>query len=127
MQFERVNRVFDTLRATRDFERRELPFIRTIEDLDIVREIGFHQEAGQPLTLKQLYDLQVGAVATIQRRLATLKELGIVEQSRIDRDRRSFTLHLSPQVMQAYEHYLALLRKLSQKGRSKPPRAPPSA
>ena len=122
-----MNGVFDTLRAIRDFERRELPFIRTIEDLDIVREIGFHQEAGQPLTLKQLYDLQVGAVATIQRRLATLKKLGIVEQSRVDRDRRSFTLHLGPRVMLAYEHYLALLRKLSRKGRSKPHRGPSNA
>ena len=122
-----MNGIFDTLRAIRDFEREELPFIRTIEDLDIVREIGFHQEAGQPLTLKQLYELQVGAVATIQRRLATLKKLGIVAQSRIDRDRRSFTLHLSPQVLRAYERYLALLRRLSRKGRSKPHRAPPNA
>lgn len=108
--------VFDMLRRIKEFERAELPFISSMEDWDIVREIGFHQESGQPVTLKQLYELQVGAVATIQRRLAKLKELGVVEQVLIDRDRRSFTLHLSPRVLQAYERYALLLRKLSRKG-----------
>jgi DNA-binding MarR family transcriptional regulator len=105
--------IFQALGAIRDFERAELSFIRTMEDLDIVREIGFHQEAGQPLTLKTLYTLRIGAAATIQRRLAALKKLGVVEQIPMERDRRSFALHLSPAALKAYERYLSLMRKIS--------------
>ena len=107
--------VFDVLRTIREFEREELPFVRTMEDLDIVREIGFHQEAGQPLTLKTLYTRRIGAPATIQRRLSQLKKLGVVEQLRIDRDRRSSALHLSPRALKAYDGYLRLLRRVSRK------------
>jgi hypothetical protein len=118
---------FDVLRKIREFERAELPFIRSIEDLDIVREIGFRQQAGQPLTLKELYELNVGTIATIQRRLAQLKRLGVLEQVRVERDRRSFTLHLRPSVLQAYDRYLALLRKLCRKAGSRPRPGPRSA
>lgn len=111
--------VFDALRSIRQFERAELPFIRTMEDLDIVREIGFHQEAGQPLTLTTLYELRIAARATIQRRLSELIKQGVVEQIRIDRDRRSFALHLGPSTLKAYERYLGLLRKICGKQASK--------
>lgn len=112
--------IFSALRAIREFERAELPFIRTIEDLDLVREIGFHQEAGKPLTLKALYTLRIGAVATIQRRLSELKKLGVVEQVLIERDRRSFALRLSAPTFKAYERYLALLRKVCGKRETMP-------
>ena len=107
--------VFGALRVIREFERAELPFLRSIEDLDIVREIGFHHEAGQPLTPKQLYALGIGAVATVQRRLTQLKKLGVIEQVRVERDRRTSLLLLSPGVLQAYARYLALWTKLSRK------------
>jgi hypothetical protein len=114
--------LFETLRTIRDFERRELPFIRTIEDVDLVREIGFHQEAGQPLTLTELFALGLASPATVQRRLAQLKALGVVQQSRLDRDRRSFALVLSPEVLKAYEKYLALLKRLGSRHNARAPK-----
>ena len=111
---------FDDLRRIREFEKRELPFIRTIEDADIVREIGFHQKASQPLTLKELFALGIGSPATVQRKLARLKALGVVQQTRVDRDRRSFALLLSPSVQKAYARYLSLLKTLSRRRRRRP-------
>ena len=91
--------VFDTLRTIRDFERAELAFIRSLEDVDIVREIGFHQEAGKPLTLKDVYSLR------LQPSL---------------RDQRSFELLLIPSALKAYGRYVSLLSELdSGQGRRK--------
>lgn len=102
--------LFDTLRALREFEKEHFPFVRTLEDHDILREIGFHQEAERPLTLKQLFLAGIGSVATVQRRLARLKALGVVQQRRVQHDRRAYELLLSPKVLKAYAQYRALLR-----------------
>ena len=67
-----VAMLFAKLRALREFERRHLKQLSTVEDLDLVCEIGFHQEKGQPLSIKQLYLLNLASVATIQRRLRRL-------------------------------------------------------
>ena len=67
--------LFAKLRALREFERRHLKQLSTVEDLDLVCEIGFHQEKGQPLSIKQLYLLNLASVATIQRRLRRLRPL----------------------------------------------------
>jgi DNA-binding MarR family transcriptional regulator len=91
--------------------------------LDIVREIGCHQEAGQPLTLKDLYTLRLGSVATVQRRLSQLKRLGVVAQDRIDRDRRSYALLLSPSALKAYARYISLIRALGATAAEKVARA----
>src|SRR3982751_1218404 len=103
---------FDALRAIRQFEKQHLSFIRTMQDLEIVREIGFHQEAGKPLTLNQLLSLGIGSVPTVQRRLVQLKALGIVQPRRLAHDRRSFALLLSPQVLKTHASYVALVKKL---------------
>jgi hypothetical protein len=108
---------FDTLRAIREFEKQHLSFIRTMEDLDIVREIGFHQEAGKPITLNELLALQIASVATVQRRLAELKAQAVVEPRPLNRDRRSFELLLSPAVLKAYASYIALLKKLARRAK----------
>jgi len=104
--------LFAALRAIREFEREHLGFIRTIEDLDIVREIGFHQEAGEPLTLNGLFTLGIASPATVQRRLAQLKALGVVQPAPLARDRRSIALRLSPEVRKAYARYALLIREL---------------
>ena len=68
------------LEPPRPFERRHLKQLSTVEDLDLVCEIGFHQEQGQPLSIKQLYLLNLASVATIQRRLRQAVGKGVVEQ-----------------------------------------------
>ena len=83
-------RVFERLRTLRTFEKQHLSFLRTVEDHDLVCEIGYHQAEGRALTLKQIFLLDVGSVATVQRRLRRLKQLGVVHQHRSAADGREF-------------------------------------
>jgi hypothetical protein len=101
--------VFARMRALSEFVRRELPFLRTIEDHDLVWEIGHYQALGAPLTLKQLLLVGVGSVATVQRRLQRLKRLDVVHQSRSQTDRRVFELTLNPSHMMAFVKYGMIL------------------
>lgn len=101
--------VFRLLRDMRALEKRHLAFLETLEDRDLVCEIGWHQAEGRPLTLKKLFLLDVGSVATVQRRLRRLRRLGLVVQRRCEHDRRSIELTLSPKLLKLYEKYAELL------------------
>ena len=102
-------KVFAQLRAQAEFRRRNLAFLETLEDQEIVREIGHHQVLGAPLTLKQLVASGLGSVATLQRRLTRLKKLGVVLESRSPDDRRAVELTLSPASMRAFSRLGVLL------------------
>lgn len=101
--------VFAKLRALRDFERRHLPFLQTVQDLDLVVEIGLYELHGRSLTLKQLYLAGIGGVATIERRLARLKRHGVVIYRTSKEDRRHRELTLSRMVRKAFALYGARL------------------
>ena len=98
-------RVFERLRALRIYEKQHLSFLRTIEDHNLIREIGYHQVEGAPLTLKRLFLLDVGSVATIQRRLRRLKQLGVVHQRRSAADGRAIELTLAPSCLKLFKKY----------------------
>jgi hypothetical protein len=102
--------IFRTLRSLRALQRRYLPYLETLEDLGIVREIGFNQEAGKPITLKRLFLEKIGSVATVQRRVRRLKRLGIILQERSQHDKRNLKLTISPQCRSAYRRKALLLR-----------------
>jgi DNA-binding MarR family transcriptional regulator len=95
-------KIFEKLRNLRALQRKRLPFLETLEDLDIVREIGFYQERGHPITLKLLFQQGIGSSATIQRRLQRLKRLGLIVQKRSRQDKRTLELTVSPEVRAAY-------------------------
>jgi DNA-binding MarR family transcriptional regulator len=101
--------IFAHLRSLTAFRERHLPFLRSLEDEDMVREIGHYQVLGAPLTLKQLLVIRGGSVATVQRRLQRLKRLGVVQDRRSESDRRSVELRLSPACMKAFSHHATLL------------------
>lgn len=101
--------IFEYLHQLRTFERRHLPFVHTLEDLDMVSLIGLHQERGVSLTLKQMLSFDIGSVATLERRLARLKRLGIVVQTRSDVDKRNVELKLSPKINRIFQRYSALI------------------
>jgi hypothetical protein len=61
--------IFAKLGSQRAFERLHLPFLRSIEDFDIVRTVGFHQEAGTDILLKQIYLEGICSITTMTRRL----------------------------------------------------------
>lgn len=99
-------RIFSAFRAFRVFERRHMSFLRTGEDRDVVCEIGYRQALGTPPTVKELVMADLGAAATLQRRL---RRLGWVQQRRSERDRRAIELTLSPRLLKLYEKYAELL------------------
>src|SRR2546425_8523419 len=90
-------RLFDKLRALRAFEQQHRDSLGTVEDRHLIGEIGYHQAKGKPLTLKQLFLLDVGSVATVQRRLRRLKELGLVQHRRAGGDSPAGELTPNPQ------------------------------
>ena len=104
-------RIFTRLSQVADFRRRHLPFIRTLEDLELVREIGRHQSEGDPATLKTLFLKGIGSVATVQRRISRLRRLGVVLQSRVEHDKRLVRLVLSPPVWRSYAELSRLMMK----------------
>jgi DNA-binding MarR family transcriptional regulator len=101
--------VFARLHALRAFEKRHLDFLRTIEDFDLIREIGYHQERGEPLTMKSLHLLGVASVPTIQRRLRQLRQAGAIQQVRSKRDGRALELWVTPKVQKMFAKYAELL------------------
>jgi DNA-binding MarR family transcriptional regulator len=80
-----------------------------LRDFDLVREIGFHQEQGKPLTMKQIYLLDLASVATVQRRLSRLRHLGVVVPRRSQSDARAVELTISPKPLKALAGYAELL------------------
>jgi len=103
-------KIFHTLKILTDFRRRHMPFVKTLEDQDLLREIGFHQEAGEPITLKVLFLQGISSVATIQRRLSRLKRLGVVHESRAAHDKRLVKLTLSATVIRDYGRVFGLVK-----------------
>ena len=101
--------MFEKLRAARAFTRRHFHFVETLEDIDLLLEIGFHQEQGQPLTMKRLYLLDIASVATVQRRLRALRQAGAIVPRRSESDARSVEITLHPRLLKTYEKYAELL------------------
>jgi hypothetical protein len=105
-------RVFNRLSQIAEFRRKHLPFVQTIEDFDLLREIGLHQACKQPLTLKLLFLKGIASVATVQRRVARLKRLGVVHQSKVTHDKRLVTLTLSPPIWRSFTHLSRLMARM---------------
>ena len=102
-------RVFERLRALRTFEVQHLLFLRTGGNHHLIVEIGYHQAKGKPLTLKQLFLLDFGSIATVQRDLRRLKEIGFVQTRRATGDRRAVELTLSPKCVRIFAKYDTLM------------------
>jgi DNA-binding MarR family transcriptional regulator len=112
--------VFAALRTTRAFRRRHLDFLETREDCDLVLEIGFHQEAGVPLTMKQLQLMGLASVPTLQRRLRRLRQVGAIVGRKSEDDGRAVELVLSPKLLRTYAKYGDLIRSIQINGAAHP-------
>jgi DNA-binding MarR family transcriptional regulator len=102
-------RLFGLMRSLRAFEQEHIALFGTLEDHRLLNEIGFHQANGNPITLKHLFLLDVGSIATLQRRLKRLKELGLVQDRRVASDRRTVALTLTPKCLRIFAKYDKLL------------------
>jgi len=89
----------------RDFERNELHFIGSLEDLDLVWVIGYGQQTGKPVGLKELLNGNYGSPKTVQRRLERLRRLLIVEYTKSDCDARRIQLFLTPETLKRIDKY----------------------
>lgn len=104
--------IFARIRKLREFERQNLSHLRSIEDFDIVEEIGFHQESGKPLSPKRLTLLGIAPAATVQRRLSRLVALGVISKRYSREDGRIVELSISAEMVSLYGAYSRLLQRL---------------
>src|SRR4249920_2248712 len=106
-------KLFTGLKKIREFERRQLPFLKTVVDFDIVVEIGYAEEQEQPLTLKQLFLLNLSSRTTVRRKLARLIEQGIVIRRKHVKDHRASLLTISPSTIKRLSKYGGALTSIS--------------
>lgn len=105
-------KLFAGLRKMREFERLQLPFIKSLTDFDIIIEIGYAQEQKRAFTPKQLS--KVGSVTTVRRRLVKLTEQGVVARSTNVNDHRSDLLTLTASSVKLLERYGRMLSGIGQ-------------
>ena len=106
-------KLFTGLRQIREFERRQLPFLKSVIDFDIVIEIGYAEEQEQPLTLKQLFLLNLSSRTTVRRKLARLIDQGIVMRRKHANDHRASLLTISAATVKLLGKYGGTLTSIS--------------
>jgi DNA-binding MarR family transcriptional regulator len=106
-------KLFTGLKKIREFERLQLPFLKSVVDFDIVIEIGYAEEQRQPLTLKQLFLLNITSRTTVRRKLARLIEQGIVIRRKHANDNRASLLIISPSSIKLLSKYGGTLTSIS--------------
>ena len=106
-------KLFTGLKKIREFERLQLPFLKSVVDFDIVIEIGYAEEQGQPLTLKQLFLLKISSRTTVRRKLARLIEQGIVTRRKHANDNRASLLTIAVSCVKLMGRYCGTLTSIS--------------
>lgn len=106
-------KLFTGLKKIREFERLQLPFLKSIVDFDIVIEIGYAEETGQPLTLKQLFLMNISSRTTVRRKLATHIKQGIIIRRKHANDQRASLLIISPSAVKLLSKYGGALTSIS--------------
>jgi len=112
--------IFERMRAFRALENQHIPILKTELDRHLIGEIGYHQAKGRPVSVNQLFLLNIGSIATIQRHLRRLRELGAVQHRRAASDRRTVELTLSPKCARIFTKYDSLIRSNAAPGSDRP-------
>ena len=113
MKTKKNMKLFTGLRKIREFERLQLRFLKSTVDFDIVIEIGYAEEEGQPLTLKQLFLLNLCSRTTVRRKLARLVEQGVIVRRKHANDQRANLLVISPASIKLLGKYGATLTSIA--------------
>ena len=106
-------KLFTGLKQIRELERRQLPFLKSVVDFDIVIEIGYAEEQEQLLTLKQLFLLNLSSRTTVRRKLARLIDQGIVMRRKHANDQRASVLTISTSTVKQLGKYGSTLTSIS--------------
>jgi hypothetical protein len=99
--------IFTLLKRLNEREKMAVPFIWTKMDRDVLITIGAAQEDGNPLGLKQLTLQDIGATATLRRRIKHLLESGYIEKITNQNDGRMVAYVVSKPIRK----YMELLGK----------------
>jgi DNA-binding MarR family transcriptional regulator len=106
-------KLFTGLKKIREYERQQLPFLKSVIHFDILIEIGYAEEQGQPLTLKQLFLVNVSSRTTVRRKLAKLIEQGIVIRRKHANDHRASLLIISSSTVKLLAKYVGAIKTIS--------------
>jgi DNA-binding MarR family transcriptional regulator len=106
-------KLFTGLKKIREFEKQQLPFLKSIADFDIVIEIGYAEEQEQTLTLKQLFLLNIRSRTTVRRKLRRLIDQGIVIRRKHASDHRSSLLTISVSTVRLLTKYCGTVTSIS--------------
>ena len=85
----------DPLARFNQARRHKLPFLRTLEDLDLLLEIRRAERCRAPLSMSEVLRLRLGSFATLQRQIRRLRGSDALVQRRSHLDRRQLHLHLT--------------------------------
>ena len=106
-------KLFTGLKKIKEFERQQLPFLKSVVDFDIVIEIGYAEEQGQPLTLKQLFLLNIRSRTTVRRKLRRLIDQVIVLRRKHAKDNRASLLTISASTVRLLSKYCGTVTSIS--------------
>ncbi len=112
------NNTFYNLWLLSIFQRKHLPMLQTLLDYSIAIEVGFHQKNGGPLTLKQLFLLNLAPSSTVQRRLNRLIKLDIVNKVTNPADRRMIELKITPSAERLLAKYAQWIEQAEAPGKN---------
>ena len=104
--------MFERVRRIQAFERKHFPCLKSPIDGLLISEIGYYQERGNPLTMKRLLLLRLGAPATIRRRVQRLIKSGVLHKRRVSHDRRIYQLEIDVVMRARYAKYLRLISRV---------------
>ena len=107
-------KLFTGLKKIREFERQHLPFLNSIADFHIVVEIGYAEEQGQALTLKQLFLMNICSRTTVRRKLARLIEQGIIIRRKRANDQRASHRTIAASSVKLLGKYCGTLTSISE-------------
>ncbi len=97
---------FKNLRALSIARRELLPFVKSLEEHDILIAIGAADEAGCPLGYKQLGLLELAPPSTLQRRLKRFLLSRVIKKAAQQADGRRVTYSLTARTLAAYQQYM---------------------
>jgi hypothetical protein len=96
-------KLFTGLKKIREYERQQLPFLKSVVDFDIVIEIGYAEEQG----------LNVRSRTTVRRKLAKLIDQGIIIRRKHANDQRATLLIISPASIKVLSKYGGTLTSIA--------------
>jgi DNA-binding MarR family transcriptional regulator len=99
------SQLFQKLKKFASARRQYLPFIQSIEDVDVLIAIGEAYERGMPLGFKQLALLDLAPPSTLQRRLKRLVADRVIRKYMLRDDGRCIAYTPTRKTLEAFYRF----------------------